>query len=380
MQFVRRSTLVAAATLLTVSLFWFIGLFGLYQIIGSSAEIKHALQESGIYKTVISDVLAQVQKSEQKKGGQGEMNIDLKDPKVLNIVNQAFPPPYLQTQTEGVLDSTFAWMKGDTPKLSFAIDIKDAKVRLADGLAVYTHDKAATLPPCPPAALPSGDFDVFNATCLPPGMSASMAAEQARKQILEGEFLKDTQLSADSIKNDKGQTLGEQLKHVPVAYQRIQNGILWLGGLAALLGVAVVFLSATRRSGVRKVSVISVVVGSLSILLNVMAGMAIKAVNSQFAAKPDMDQPLQRSMFKVLESLVLEARTWWLGIGIALLAAGIAALIALHVTRPKQSAAEGEKVRLPVGDDAIGQKPETAKPAPAKSPPKRPEKQKSTVS
>ena len=118
-------------------------------------------------------------------------------------------------------------------------------------------DKAATLPPCTAADLPAaqndqGGFDVFNATCLPPGTDANAAAEQAKNQILQGEFLKETTLSAESIKNEKGQPLSEQLKQVPANYQRIEQAVYSIGAVAFLMGLLVVLLSQNWRSGARR--------------------------------------------------------------------------------------------------------------------------------
>ena len=352
MQFIRKTTLVVAATLFTVALFWFVALLGLQRTISSVVTIKDTLKDSGIYNTVIQDVLAQTQKDQKNQGANKEKELDIPvdDARVQAIIAQAFPPNYLQQQTEGVLDGTFAWLQGSAPKLSFTIDIADAKLRLADGLANYTREKAATLPPCPAGAPVAGDVDVFSATCLPAGVNPEIAATQARAQILQGDFLKDDRLSAETIKNDKGETLDKQLEQLPSAYQHAQDGVRGLAGLALLLGVAVVFLSVNWRAGIKKVAIISITVGALGILLSIMAKLLVDAASSN----ADLKQPLQHSMFKVAEGLIANARMWWLWTGLALVALGIVGLVALHTTKKDEKIQESEKIKLPVEDDTIG--------------------------
>ncbi|HSX29903.1 MAG TPA: hypothetical protein VLE73_05095 [Candidatus Saccharimonadales bacterium] len=335
MDIFRKAALVMAATLFSITLFWFVMLMGLQHAIGSATSVKNALHDSGVYKTIVSDALAQAQKDQARQAeqpGKQEMDIPLSDSRVKAIVNNAFPPEYLETNINKTLDGVYAWLQGDSQQLAFSIDLQDAKIRLADGLASYVRDKAATLPACTAADLTTqqgSDFDAFNATCLPPGVDANAAANQAHDQIANGEFLKDTKLTASSIKNDKGQTLGEQLQQVPANYQRVHKAALYSGIVSLLLAAAIIALGKPWQSGARKAAIAAIVVGVSSVIIGWGTSAALNAVSSN----PKVNEPLQQSLIKVVQSLLHEAQTWWIGLGIALLVAGIVTLVLTR--RPK---------------------------------------------
>ncbi len=352
MNILRKAALVLAASLFSFTLFSFVILMGLYHTVGSAGELKRALASSGIYKTVVNNALTQAQKEQDKQPGQKEMDIPLSDPKVRAIISDALPPKYLQANVEKTLDSSYAWLKGDTPVLAFTIDLQDAKARLANGLAGYVHDKATTLPPCTLADLQQQqgkDFDAFTATCLPPGVDANAAAEQARNQLLTGEFLKDTKISADTIKNDKGQPLGEQLKEAPKVYKQVEQGVYSMGVLVVVLAVLIVVLSSSKREGLRKVAVISIIIGVTSAVIGWATAVGLSAATSN----PSFSEPFQQSLLKVVQSMASEARTWWISLGLGLTVAGIVTLVVTHRTRPKAIGNQDSISKAPEQKDAL---------------------------
>ena len=372
MELIRKTALVAAATFFTATLFGVVILTGLQRTLGSTTQIKQALRDSGIYKSVISDALAKAEKDQNKQAptGQTDADIPLQDPRIKAIVNQSFSPTYIQAETEKVLDNAGAWLHGDTKELSFAIDIQEAKIRLADGLSAYVKERAASLPACTAANIPqqgSGDFDVFNAECLPPGTSPDAAAAEARNQILQGELLKDTQVSASSIKNDKGETLNQQLRDVPAAYQNIEKAVYLLGVFAALFGASVIFLSVPKRAGLKRVAITAIIVGTATSLMGWISSLAL----DKAATKLDTTEPLQQSMFTVVQNLTHGIRMWWIQCGITLIVAGIAVLVTLRVKKSgqgqgeAQSAAPKDNTRpnLPVQPPAVEQQNLDAKPS-----------------
>lgn len=361
MRFIQKTAVALLAALFTFALFWFVLLIGMQQAIGSADNVKKALAKSGIYTTVVSDILAQAQKEQAKQPGTQEMDIPIDDTRVRGIISDAFPPEYLQTNTEKTLDSAYAWLEGDTPRLSFTIDLQDAKLRLADGLAAYAREKATTLPPCQPGSTPQGgELNIFEATCKPPGTDANLIAEQVRSEIVNGEFLKDTKLSADSIKNEQGQPLDEQLEQAPANYQRITQGIYALGAFTLLLGVIILFLSTSRRVGIRKIAIIAITVGTLTAI----SGWLASVVLGKLATSPGLDQPLQQTLVTVVKNLSNDACTWWIGLGLLLVALGIGALVALQATKPKKDPPEatGEAIKPPAKGNATGEESDRSEP------------------
>jgi hypothetical protein len=53
-------------------------------------------------------------------------------------------------------------------------------------------------------------------------------------------------------------------------------------------------------------------------------------------------------MVGVIQNLADNARTWWVGLGVALILMGIAALVTLRLTQPKQPKGSNNTAELPV--------------------------------
>lgn len=366
MNILKKSALGVCVTLLFITLLTFGLAFGLHRTFNSPDQLKTALKDSGIYQTAVSDVMNQVQK--EQKSGEGGEQIPVDDPAVKNAIQGAVSPELLQKQTEQALDSVYAWLKGESPKLAFSFELGEVKQNLANGLAQHVEQRAAALPACGAGTPVSSDFDAFNATCLPRGTSPAQVAAQAKDQVLNGEFLKEDKITVENLKGEDGKSLEDQLAAIPEAYKKLSLATYLTGLTALLLAAAVVLLSVNWRSGLKKVSIIFIVVGSLSAAFSWLAGMGVEKA-SEFAK-----EPLQQSGVKVAQQLSEGLREWWMFYGIGLLAAGIVTLIVLHFTKPK-ALPELDETEKPAGGEgeapvlADGEKPKveaTKKPKPVK--------------
>lgn len=333
MNILKKSALGVCVSLLFVTLFVFGLAFGVHRVFSGPDNLKNALRESGIYQSVVGDALNQVQKEQQPSEGE---QIPLDNPEVQNAIKTAVSPELLQSQTEQALDSIYSWLQGKTPKLEFAIDLGNVKQSLADNIGKYVEERAAALPVCPPGTPINQDFDAFNATCLPRGATAAQVTAQAKDQILKGEFFKDNVITAENFKGKDGKTIEQQLAAVPEAYKKLSWTVYGTGLLALLLIAAVVALSANWRAGLKKVSVVFIIVGSITVLLNWLSSLGVQKA-SEYAK-----EPLQQSGIKVAQHLADDLREWWLWYGIGLVVIGIITLIVLHFIKPKvtDSAAE----------------------------------------
>jgi hypothetical protein len=325
MQFIRKSALGLCVSLLFSSLLLFGLVFGLFRVFGTSEPIKHALVESGAYQTVVGDALSQTQK-EQPAGEESKIPLD--DPKVRDIIKTAASPQLLQAKTEQALDALYDWVQGKTPKLTFVLELSDVKTNLASGLEQYIAQHVAALPVC--ARGDSGNIeDPFNATCRPEGVEASQVAAQAKDQLVNGEFLKEGKIDLANQKGKDGKTLEQNLQQVPEVYEKVVWGVYGLMVIIVLLSLGVVFLSLHWRAGLKKLAVMCIVIGSVSVLLHVLSGWGMNR------AKEVVEGPLQTGGFRVGEILAGDLRAWWMIYGITLLVLGIGTLVALRLTRQK---------------------------------------------
>lgn len=329
--------MLLVSTLLGLGLAW-----GAYQTLNNAGPLKAAIRESGLYETGLGEALKQSQK---ENVGQAQEGIPIDRPEVQEIVKQAFPPQYLQTQTEKVIDSTYSWLHGDTPTLSFTINTGEAKTRLADGMGKYVENRLNSLPVCTAADLQTatanggnGNVDPFNAPCVPPGYNKAEAVTKARDEILKGDFLKDATVSADNIKNDQGEPLSQQLQAAPQVYNTLAVALYTSMGIAAILGAGVVFLSATWRQGLRRLGIMLLSIGAVSGLLAWLTDAGIQKASKEFMKTTQDNQVLQEKVFSVVALLIGDMRGHWMWYAAVVVVLGAGALAGWYFTRP--SAAE----------------------------------------
>jgi len=328
MQFIRKTLVGLAATLLTATLFGLGFTWSLQHVFGTSHDIKAALRDSKFYDVVVGSALDEAQKKQDQPAGKGD--IPVSQPAIRAIIKQAFPPTLLQAQTEQVLDSIYTWLHSDgTTPLSFTIDLTSAKAQLAEGVGSYVQQRLAGLPVCTPGALPSGDVDAFTATCVPSGYNVASAAAQARDQILHGDFLKDSKISSSTFKNNNGGTIDQQLRKVPGTYHHVQQAMTGAMVLAVLLGIGIVFMSITWRRGVRRLGIVLLSVGAVNVVLAFVLSMVVHRIGQEML-KHHTDQPLQQKAFDVAQLLANDVRQWWLLYGIGLIVLGVAGIVLIR--------------------------------------------------
>jgi hypothetical protein len=355
MPFLRKAALVVATALLPLFLFGFGLMFSLLQVYGSPDHIKAALVKSGVYNTFISDVLSEV-----KVADGGEETIPVDQPEVKNIIQNAASAEFLQQQTADFLDGMYSWVKGDSNELSLEINIIDAKAKLIDGIAAYANERLTALPPCT-GPVPVDSFDPLNAECIPPGTDQAAAVERLKQEIANADFLKDPVITADDIKADNGKTLEEQLKAVPGVYNQIVSGV-WATGLMALfMAAAIVALRAPWRAGLKRVGIVFIVVGAVSVGLALGASLATGVLADALAQSGD--NKIQASLTEIVHILTNDLRVWWMGYGLILALIGVATLLILKFTK-KDQAAETPLDETPAPKDKKPAKRQTpAKPA-----------------
>ncbi len=335
MNILKRIALVLAVALLPAVLLGFSLSWSFHQVFGTPGHIESALTKSGIYNTIVPNVLDQAQqKLATDNPGSSVSNVPIDQPAIKQIIEQSIPPQYLQTQVNGVINNVYAWVHGQKPRLAFTIDLTVPKQKLADGLAAYVTQHLAALPSCG-VALQGGDVDPFNATCIPKGYDTVAAGNKVRDQILSGDFLKNSQLTADTIKTGNGQTLGQKLQPVPGIYHKVRLGIAGLGIVALLLSVAVVFCSVDWRHGLRKLGCLYLPVGLTIILMTWLLSFGLNKATEELSKQSSANQAIQQSILSVAKILASDLRTYWLTAGIGLVSLAVAGFVAYILTKPK---------------------------------------------
>jgi len=328
MDFIRKTAVGVSASLLLSLLVTFGLAFGLLRVFDTPQAIKNAFNDSNFYQTVVANALDQAKK-EQTNTGNNKEEIPIDNPEVQAIINKAASPEFLRSQFESTLDSVYAWLHGEKATLDFAIKLDDIKSRLAKGVEEYTQQHLATLPTC--SSTQSGDVDPFTAQCLPKGADINAIAVEAKKNIETGDFLKDGQVTADTIKTDNGQTLAQKVKDVPHMYKLAVWSIYGSGALAILFALAVIFLSSSRRAGVKRAAIVCISAGVSLTFIGFVGSFGAQRASTLL----DQSNALQKTGLSIAQQLADDLRVWWMGYGIGLLVIGIGTLLVLHFTKKK---------------------------------------------
>ncbi|MGH7158294.1 MAG: hypothetical protein ACREGD_04480 [Candidatus Saccharimonadales bacterium] len=338
MSFWRKSGVVVVAALLPVVLFAWGLFFATHQMVAAPDRLKQTLETSGIYQTLVGDILRQTENSEAAPDGEKQAT-PTDQPEVQQAVKAAASPEFLKSQVERFLDDIYAWVRGDSERLEFQIDLTETKARLADGLASAVNSRLASLPECS-GSVSAGSFvsfDPFTAECVPRGLDSGAATAQIRSEV--DKLIEKPLITQDDIKNDQGQPLGQQLQALPVAYNGLVLGTR-LGALAVvLLAGALILLSIPWRAGLKRVGIVFVVVGGATSLLALGGTFVFKRLSEGLGGGKGFDSAI------TLAHLFADGfRTWWLGYGLFLLLLGIAALVALNFIKQRREPAAAEKM------------------------------------
>lgn len=339
---------------------------GIIRTAGSSDPIKKVLADSDIYGSIISSTLDQA-----KTSGEGGEGISLTDPNIKVVAEKTFTPQFLQENTEKVLDSVFLWLDGKTKIPDFKLDLSGLKNTFAAETAKAAEARAATLPVCP-AGLSGGadSYEPFSATCLPRGTTPASVAAEIQNSLSKGEgFLENPVITADMIKisGSSQSVFTDQLKDVPSYYQQVKKTPIYLAILSLLITLGIVFLSASRRAGLRRVGIILVIAGTF---LLIFAWVLNWGINQKALPQLKLENKVLQEKMKTLASDITANvdRTFWTFGGAYAALGALAIAVPMFIHRR-----DGHPAHEPAAAEHIlaeGQKPEEPEPKPR--PPKKP--------
>jgi hypothetical protein len=338
MQFVRRSLLTIFGAFLPLLLLATAFNFSVFRIIGSPGPVKQILSESGIYNSVVGNALDQAKKS---SGGSSE--VSLTDPAIKGAAEDSFNPHVVQDSSDKVIDGVYGWLNGKSSKPDFNVDLSDAKNNFAQKVGQAAKTKAATLPVCTSMPITT---DPFSATCIPPGVTPSQVGEQAKNDVLKGQgFLEHPVVTASSFKSATGNdsVFEGKLKNAPKQYQRAKKAPFILAGLTILAILAIIFLSATRRKGLRHVGITLALVGAL--MLAIAWGLN-RVVSQNIMPKIIVENKVLQSSVRTLATDITHRidQNYWI-FGIAYTSLGLILIISTLLIGRNRSKKEPSKAR-----------------------------------
>jgi hypothetical protein len=363
MQFVRKALLVLVGVAFPALLFATAFDFGVLHVVGSPTPVKKILSDSGIYNSVVGSALDQA-----KKSSTGGSEVSLTDPLIKKAAEDSFSPQVVKDSTEKVIDGVYDWLDGKSAQPDFNVDLSSVKSSFAENAAGAAKFRAESLPAC--TALPD-TTDPLSITCLPQGVTPAQVADQVKNNVLTGQgFLEHPNITASSVKSEGSDqsVFDNKLKDTPKQYQRVKKTPFILATLTVAAILAIIFLSVTRRKGLRHVGVTMSVVGAFMLLF--AWGLNRVAVHNAIPKISMDNKVLQSNVQHLATDLVhsVDKNYWVFGaiyLGLGVLAILIAMLLGRGGNNKKSS-----KPPAPASDT----------PAPAAASPARkaPQKPKST--
>jgi len=185
------------------------------------SSLKQWLDEGNVYEQVVDLVFNEVIKQAEAEDSPDQMPVsegELKD-----IVKGVLTEEWLQEQTEGAIDASYAWLNGETESPQINISLDDKQDEIIEAMSSVLKQKITDLPECT-SDQSSGEFNPFEAECKPPGFEMNAEFEQFfDEQFSSQDFLGEVSITPDKINID------------PKVSQRVQQGY----SIASKLPVAI---------------------------------------------------------------------------------------------------------------------------------------------
>lgn len=360
MIWVRKGVVLLLSLILLIALLGTALSISFNQTPGNPKKVETYLAQSNIYDHFVAYVADQASKSAGDNQSAG--TVSLNDTAVQAAAKTSFPSQLIQQGVNAFINANYAWLDGKTSVPKFKMDLSAQKEDFAKKVGQYVKTYAASLPLCTTvqAAQQQISKDPLSATCRPKSSSPSQIGAQVTQRLsTTSDFLSNPVITASSV-NPKGNRQSRpyytKLSKLPKAY-RIAKKLPYVFGVVAVLStLGVIFITLTRRRGVRRVGEVLVIAGVLLIAFKFIADASVKKVEDHIFNNASIG-PLQQSLSdfgKRLESATIRTD---LCFGIAFLLLGLIILVILLRTRihkpkrggaGKDEAAEPEERRLPM--------------------------------
>lgn len=316
-------------------------------------NIKTWLKESKFYDNFAAYAIDKAGKSVENVNGAGGISTN---PAVSQAAKTAFPPQLLEDSVNKFLDGNYAWLQGKTDKPEFSIDLKQAKETFAVELGKQAGVRFTSLPLCTPKQVAqlqySQSANLLAVPCRPPNLNSQAVMDQVTQETRGGKgFLKYSVITPETINQastpEARQTAQSQPQRKEPYYQsfsqapslyRAGQSIPLIAGIVALLCLGgMILLPDRKRSGLRPVAIVLVIVGFILLIIKLVADVLFAKLEDTIVNASGAGQ-LQQSFVGVLHKAEnnLVAFNMTFGVVFLLTAAGI--FVYLHQTRPPKAA------------------------------------------
>jgi hypothetical protein len=355
MNWVRRIFVYLLSVILLVSLFGIALATSIQVGLSHPNKVEGWLEQSHLYTNLVSTITDQAQTAIENNVSGGAA---ISSTVVRQAAQSAFPQSLLKQSVQTFVNSNYAWLEGKTATPTFKIDLSNAKQQFATKVAessVVAHLKS--LPACTPAqTVQLASANPLLLSCSPVGISSQVVAAQLSQQVAASSgFLNSPVITASSI-STKGLNTSkpyyQKLTKLPKAYQLIQK-LPWILSIVGILSViGIVFCSRSKRSGIRKVSIVLFISGIILVIDKLITDALFSKFKSS-AFNGVNNSQIQQSLTSFAHYVEAELVKIDLWFGIAYLALAIILFGLLIATRQRTKKPKKPSAGTPVDQAKI---------------------------
>lgn len=341
------------------------------------AKLVSWLNQSHVYTSLVDNAIHDAQQNASNDTGAGR--VSLSDPAVVGAVKTVFSASVVQQYSSTFINSNYAWLQGKTSTPDFKIDLTGSKQQLATFIGQAVQTKLSALPACTAAQLAqlqsTLNTDPLTLPCNLPGISPETAGQQAAQQITDSsDFLNKPVLTASSFNpngGNQGQPYYQKLRHLPKLYRLSQKLPLIFGVIAVISILGIIFISLTRRRGIRRLGWVLLASGAALVLLKFAADSLFNQLQKKIFNNSNITL-LQKSLTDFMHRVENQLVKIDLYFGIALLVLAAIVFIYIWLTRGKSGGPKPKDGVKPVAPGTVfhGEPEPTPGPAPAPTPSK----------
>jgi hypothetical protein len=358
MNILRKLAVSLCAALLSLSLFSAAWSQVAVSTIHNKDTVKGWFQKSGFYDEIADVVLEKIKDDQTSTQDKATEQIPVNDPQIQSVVKSILTPAFLQKNVETLLDSSYGWLNGTAPKLDFSIDLTSAKQQLAASLGEFVKNRVDGLSVCAGGEA-SSDFDGFNATCRPSGVTGASIGAKISNDILTGDFLKNPVLTPNDIKVDDGKgnkialSDSKEGDAVRKTYRLGGYAPLLIFVFAVLMALGVIFISRERLVGLRRVGYTLAITGAGLLVTYLVIHVLANALNTKLSETATMtaaQRNLLTNVIRVISGDVNRVLGYYAG---GYLIGGIGMIVVSSIVRKKRGPQKQITDEQPLGNPEL---------------------------
>ncbi len=314
-------------------------------------KVEKWLSESKVYDHFVTNAVKQGQAAVGSVSESDDVT-SLSDTAVQDSAKIAFSQELVQKSINTVIDSNYAWLRGDISTPEFNINLTDAKQSFAEQVGAYVTANMASLPVCTNAQLAQlQNVDPLSATCRPANVSPKAAGEQVTQQILDSdELLSNPVLTAQTINPDpasQSDPYYEKFSQLPKVYQFGEKLPYIFAGLSLLSAIVFILLYKPRKRGIKWTAIILTISGILLVSTKFTSDVAFKQFENRIFNSAS-DGEVQKSLTSFVGQVQSASTTIQMYFGIAFL---VLAIILFIVSRNRKEVGPTEPNLPPIPAD-----------------------------